>query len=100
MLQNAKQIPKPSVQQKTITFDQLLTRHLEKAHCNALKNESYFEKISKAVANIECQHQTSQQNTANLKYRLFSTNEIITAPININIQTEYKNHHIRKRAYI
>ena len=36
-LQNAKQIPKPSVQQKTMTFDQfetLLTRHLEKAQCN------------------------------------------------------------------
>ena len=35
LLQNVKQIPKPSSQQKTLTFEQfetLLTRHLKKSH--------------------------------------------------------------------
>ena len=75
LLQNVKQIPESSAQQKTLTFEKietLLTRHLEK-RLTAIqeKLESYSEKISKTVANIECcQNQntkTLQQNIANLK---------------------------------
>ena len=65
LLQNAKQIPKPSTQ-KTLTFQQfetLLTRHLEK-RLTAIqeKFESYLEKISKAVPNIKCQNQNKHYN--------------------------------------
>ena len=90
MLQNVKQIPKPSAQRETVTFEQfetLLTRHLDKS-LTAIqeKFESYFEKISKTVANIECcQNQntkTLQQNIANLKNELLSKNEIIATLIN------------------
>ena len=57
MSQNVKQIPKPSQQQKTLTFQQfetLLSCHLEK-RLTAIqeKFESYLEKISKTVANME-----------------------------------------------
>ena len=88
--QNVKQIPKPSAQQKTLTFEQfetLLTSHLEK-RLTAIqeKFESYLEKISKTVANIEyCQNQntkTLQKNIVNLKSELLSKNEIITTIIN------------------
>ena len=90
LLQNVKQIPKPSAQQKTLTFEQfetLLTRHLEKRLTTIQeKFESYFENISQTVANIECcQHQNTkklQKNIANLKNELLSKNEIITNPIN------------------
>ena len=90
LLQNVRQTPKPSSQQKTLTFEKfetLLTRHLEKG-LTAIqeKFESFFEKISKAIANIECcQNQntkTLQQNIANLKNELLSKNEIIAAPKN------------------
>ena len=90
LLQNVRQIPKPSAQQKTLTFEQFktpLTHHLEE-RLTAIqeKFESYCEKISKTVANIECcQNQntkTLQQNIANLKNELVSKNEIITTPIN------------------
>ena len=78
LLQNVKQIPKPSAQQKTLTFEQfetLLTHHPEK-RLTAIqgKFESYQEKISKTVANIECQNQdtnTLQQDIANLKTSYF-----------------------------
>ena len=75
LLQNVKQIPKPSSQHKTIAIEQfgtLLICHLEK-RLTAIqeKFESFFEKISKTVANVECcQNQntkTLQQNIANLK---------------------------------
>ena len=50
------------------------------------KFESYSEKISKTVANIECcQNQntkTLQQNIANSKNELLSKNKIIITPIN------------------
>ena len=90
LLQNVKQIPKSSAQQKTLTFEQfetLLTCHLEKRLTEIQgKSESHFEKISKTVANIECcQNQNSKtlkQNIANLKNELLSKNEIITTPIN------------------
>ena len=53
LLQNVKQIPKPSTQQKTLTFEQfetLLTHHLEKSLTEIQeKIESYLEKISKTV---------------------------------------------------
>ena len=73
LLQNVKQIPKNTVQQKTLTFEQfetLIKRHLEK-RLTAIqeKFESYLEKISETVANIKyCQNQntkTLQQNIAN-----------------------------------
>ena len=111
MLQNVKQIPKASTQQKTLTFEPfetLLTRHIEKRLTAMQKKfESYFAKISKIVANIECcQNQntkTLQQNITNLKNEFFSKNEIITTPINkpiylkkVNLMLQYKNHHIRK----
>ena len=65
----------------------LLTRHLEKRLTAMQENfESYFEKISKTVANIEyCQNQntkTLQQNIANFTNELLSKNEIITTPTN------------------
>ena len=90
LLENVKQIPKPSLQKKTQTFEQfetLLTRHLEKRLIEMQeKFESYFEKTSKRVANIECcQNQntkTLQRNIANLKNELLSKNEIITTSIN------------------
>ena len=90
LLQNVKQILKPSAQQKTLTFEKfetLLIRHLEKRLTEIQeKFESYFEKISKTVANIErCQNQNTkilQQNIANLKNELLPKNEIITTPIN------------------
>ena len=90
LLQYVKQIPKLSAQQKTQTFEQfetLLTRHLEKRLTEIReKIESYFEKISKTVANIECyQNQntkTLQQIITNLKNELLSKNKIITTPIN------------------
>ena len=65
----------------------LLTRHLEK-RLTAIqeKLESYLEKFSKTVANIECcQNQntkTLQQNTDNLKNEILSKNGIIATPIN------------------
>ena len=99
MLQNVKQIPKPSAQQKTLTFEQfetLLTRHLEK-RLTAIqeKFESYLEKISKTVANIGCcknqNTKTLQQNIANLKTELHSKNEIITTPINKQTDLLEKN---------
>ena len=89
LLENAKQIAKPSAQQKTLTFEQfetLLTRQFQK-RLTAMqeKFESYLE-ISNTVANIEfCQNQntkTLQQNIANLKNELLSKNEIITTRIN------------------
>ena len=50
------------------------------------KFESYFGKITKTIANIECcQNQntkTLQQNIPNLKNELLSKNEITTTPIN------------------
>ena len=68
LLENVKQIPKPSVQKKTLTFEQfetLLTRHLEKRLTEMQeKFESYFEKTSKTVANIECYQ---NQNTKTLQ---------------------------------
>ena len=53
LLQNVKQIPKPSAQQKTPTFEQfeaLLTRHFEK-RLTAIqeKFESYLEKSVKQL---------------------------------------------------
>ena len=68
LLQNVKQILNPSSQQKTITFGQLetlLTGHLEK-RLTAMqeKFESFFEKISKTVENIEC---FQNQNTKTLQ---------------------------------
>ena len=58
LLQNVKQIPNLSPQQKLITFEQfktLLRPHLEK-RLTAIqeKFESFFKKSSKIVANIEC----------------------------------------------
>ena len=68
MLQNVKQIPKPSHQQKTLTFQQfemLLSCHLEKRLTVIQeKFESYLEKISKTVANIGC---CQNQNTKTLQ---------------------------------
>ena len=101
LLQNVKQIPKPSEQQKTLTFEQFempLTRHLEKRlTVMQEKFETYFEKLSKTVAHIECcQNQntkTFQQNIANLKTDLLYKNEIVTTPI--NLMRQYKNHHVR-----
>ena len=80
MFQNVKQTPKPSAQQETQTFGQfetLLTRHLEKRlTATQEKIESYFEKINKTVASMECcQNQNSktlQHNIANLKNNLLS----------------------------
>ena len=50
------------------------------------KFESFFEKISKTVANMQCcQNQNSktlQQNIANLKNELLCKNKIITTPVN------------------
>ena len=73
LLQNVRQIPKLSAQKKTITFKQfetLLTCNLEKKPTTMLeKVESYFGKISKTDANIECCQNTNtlQQNIINLK---------------------------------
>ena len=98
MLQNVKQIPKPSSQQKTLTFEQfetLLTRHLKKGSQLEEKYESFFEKISKTVANMQCcQNQNSktiQQNIANLKNELLSKNKIITTPVNKQTDLLEKN---------
>ena len=90
MLQNVKQIPKPSHQQKTLTFQQfemLLSCHLEKRLTVIQeKFESYLEKISKTVANMEMmsksKHWTLQKSISNLKNELLSKNEIITTLIN------------------
>ena len=54
LLQNVKQILESSVQQDTLTFEQF--ERLPTRHVTAIqeKFESYFENISKTVANTEC----------------------------------------------
>ena len=93
---------------KTLTFEQLeklLTRHLEK-RLTAIqeKLESYLQKLSKTVANIEwCRNQntkTLQQNIDYVKNKIHSKNEIITTPINkhTDLLEKSKSHAIIKKS--
>ena len=93
---------------KTLSFEQLetlLTRHLEKRLTAVQeKLESYLQKFSKRVANIECRQnqntKTLQQNIDDLKNEIHSKNEIITTPINkhTDLLEKSKSHAIIKKS--
>ena len=90
LLQNVKQIHKHSAQQETLIFENfetVLTLHLEKSFTPRQEIlESYFGKISKTLANIECcqnrNTKTLQQNIANSKNELIPKEEIIKTVMN------------------
>lgn len=76
VVQNVKQIYKPSAQLETLifeTFQELLMCHLEKrvTPLTQEKFESYFEKISKIFVNTEyCQHENNEILQQNMKMRI------------------------------